>query len=504
MPILDQYGNPIPREPPKAARGALGLESPYRAYPARGLTPERLARILRQADEGDLALQAELFEEMEERDALLFSLLQTRKLAVVGLDWRLEPAEEGREARRVLRAVEEVWWNLPLEDLMLDLLSALAQGVSVVAVSWEWDGLLWRPQAFRWVHPGSLVYREAEDRFLLASRERPEGEPFPYGGAIEHRYKARSGLPTRAGLLRSVAWLYLFKHYALKDWMIFAEVYGQPYRIGRYDPAAGEEERRRLEEAVRALGADAAGVISKDTEIEILEAAKGQGPDVYERLIRLCNREMAQAVLGQTLTSSEGDGGSYALAKVHERVRIDLLRADARALAKTLREGLLKPFVAFNFGPELLDLAPFVVPEVEEEKDLESRARVLQTLLGMGLSIPEAWLREEFGVPAPDPQGPVLTPLLAPQERKERGLVAGQAFVDGLGDRLLEKAPMPGLSALLQAIGEAEGYEDLRRRLLALFPEISFAELAQLLEAALTLSELAGRLAQRQDSGLDG
>jgi phage gp29-like protein len=231
----------------------------------------------------------------------------------------------------------------------LHLLSAIPQGVSVVAVAWEWDGLLWRPARFRWVHPGALAYEEAHDRFLLVG-ERGEAEPFAYGAAIEHRYKARSGLPTRAGLMRSLAWLYLFKHYALKDWITFAETYGQPYRIGRYDPAAGEEERRRLEEAVRSLGADAAGVISKDTEIQILEAAKGQGPQVYESLIRLVNREMAQAVLGQTLTSSEGDGGSYALAKVHERVRIDLLRADARALAKTLREGLLKPFVAFNFG----------------------------------------------------------------------------------------------------------------------------------------------------------
>ncbi len=500
MPILDQYGNPIPKEPPQAARGSLPVRTPMPSYPSRGLTPERLARILREGADGYLGAQAELFAEMEERDALLSSLLQTRKLAVIGLDWRLEPAGEGRDARRVHRALEEVWWDLPLEDLMLDLLSAIPQGVSLVAVAWEWDGLLWRPTRFRWLHPGALVYEEASDRFLLATPDRPQGEAIPYGAAVEHRYKARSGLPTRAGLMRSVAWLYLFKHYALKDWVVFAEVYGQPYRIGKYDPAAGEEERRRLEEAVRSLGADAAGVISKDTEIEILEAARGQGPDVYERLIRLCNREMAQAVLGQTLTSSEGDGGSYALAKVHERVRIDLLRADARALAKTLREGLLKPFVAFNFGPELLDLAPYVVPEVEEEKDLESRARVLQLLQGMGLSLPEAWLREEFGVPAPDPQGP----LLAPQERRARGLVAGQAFVDALGDRLLERAPMPGLPALLQAIGEAEGYEDLRRRLLALFPGIPFAELAQLLEAALTLSELAGRWAQRQDSGLDG
>ncbi|GAA6761739.1 MULTISPECIES: phage portal protein family protein [Thermus] len=499
MPILDPYGNPIPKEPPPAARGALALEAPFRVYPARGLTPERLARILREADAGDLSAQAELFEEMEERDALLFSLLQTRKLAVVGLDWRLEPAEEGRDARRILRAVEEVWWGLPLEDLMTDLLSAIPQGVSVVAVAWEWDGLLWRPKAFRWVHPGLLAYREPEDRFYLVLGPGRE-EAFPYGGAIEHRYRARSGLPTRAGLMRSLAWLYLFKHFALKDWVVFAEVYGQPYRIGKYDPAAGEEERRRLEEAVRSLGADAAGVISKDTEIEIVEAAKGQGPDVYERLIRLANREMTQAVLGQTLTSSEGEGGSYALAKVHERVRIDLLKADARALARTLREGLLKPFVAFNFGPEYLDLAPHVVPEVEEEKDLEARARVLQTLLQMGLSIPEAWLREEFGVPAPEPQAPVL----APQERKRRGLVAGQAFVDALGDRLLREAPMPGLPQLLKAIEEAADYEDLRRRLLALFPNIPFAELAELLDAALTLAELAGRLAQRQDSGLDG
>ncbi len=504
MPILDQYGRPIPSEPPRAARGALALEPPMPSYPARGLTPERLARILRLADEGDIAEQAELVQQMEERDALLFSLFQTRKQAVIGLDWRLEPAEASRRARSVLAQVEAVWWDLPLEDLMLDLLSAIPQGVSVVAVAWERDGEVWRPARFRWVHPASLVYVPEEDRFLLATRENPRGEAFPYGGAIEHRYKARSGLPTRAGLMRSVAWLYLFKHYALKDWVTFAEVYGQPYRIGRYDPAAGEEERRRLEEAVRSLGADAAGVISKDTEIQILEAAKGQGPQVYESLIRLCNREMAQAVLGQTLTASEGDGGSYALAKVHERVRIDLLRADARALAKTLREGLIKPFVAFNFGPELLHLAPHPVPEVEEERDLESRARVLQALMGMGLALPEAWLREEFGVPAPQEGERVVAPALAPQERRARGLVAGQAFVDRLGDRLLQAAEAPGLPALLRAIEEAENYEDLRRRLLALYPDLPFHELAQLLDAALLLSELAGRLAQRQDSGLDG
>ena len=54
----------------------------YSDYPSRGLTPVRLARILREADEGNVRSQMELFEEMEEKDAHLFSQLQTRKLAV--------------------------------------------------------------------------------------------------------------------------------------------------------------------------------------------------------------------------------------------------------------------------------------------------------------------------------------------------------------------------------------------------------------------------------------
>nr|WP_261949073.1 DUF935 domain-containing protein [Paenibacillus melissococcoides] len=31
-----------------------------------------------------------------------------------------------------------------------------------------------------------------------------------------HRYKARSGHPSRAGVLRVVAWMYLFKNYDSK------------------------------------------------------------------------------------------------------------------------------------------------------------------------------------------------------------------------------------------------------------------------------------------------
>lgn len=78
----------------KPVRGMLAVgdvNDKYSTYPSNGLTPRRLARIFRAADGGDVFEQMELFEEMEEKDTHLFSQLQTRKLAVTGLDWEVQP-----------------------------------------------------------------------------------------------------------------------------------------------------------------------------------------------------------------------------------------------------------------------------------------------------------------------------------------------------------------------------------------------------------------------------
>ena len=70
---------------PVRARIAAGdVGDKYSDYPSNGLTPARLARIFREADEGNVRMQMELFEDMEEKDTHLFAQMQTRKLAVTG------------------------------------------------------------------------------------------------------------------------------------------------------------------------------------------------------------------------------------------------------------------------------------------------------------------------------------------------------------------------------------------------------------------------------------
>lgn len=70
---------------------AAQVTDKYSEYPSDGLTPVRLAEIFKEADAGDVLRQAELFEEMEEKDPHLFSQLQTRKNAVTGLDYEVIP-----------------------------------------------------------------------------------------------------------------------------------------------------------------------------------------------------------------------------------------------------------------------------------------------------------------------------------------------------------------------------------------------------------------------------
>ena len=74
----------------------------------------------------------------------------------------------------------------------------------------------------------------------------PMTEPLVPYKFIVHVAKAKAGLPIRGGLARAAGWAYLFKNYVLKDWVTFAEVYGQPLRVGKYGPGATEQDKETL------------------------------------------------------------------------------------------------------------------------------------------------------------------------------------------------------------------------------------------------------------------
>jgi len=355
------------------------------------LSPRRVKQMLQEAESGEIAAQAALFERMEEKDGELDAHLRTRKSGVSRLKFHIQPADDSPRAARAAELCSGVVADVPeLRQAIFDLLDAIPKGFAVLEIDWQTGAqqwavrrLIWRPQ--RW-------FTLAEDGQTLMLRDLE-------GGAVElnplnfviHRARARSGFCPRTSLLRSCVRAFVVRHFALKDWMSFAEVYGMPPRIGRLREGVpwDSEEARQLWQAVRSLGMDAAAVVREGNEIEVVETrAMGEG-EIFERILDRASRELTLAILGQLLTSGGERGGSYALGEVHNQVRWDLLESDAAALEETLTSQLLRPLVRLNLGEG------YPVPRwhfaVEKPQDLDALARTLKTLSEAGLKVPARW-----------------------------------------------------------------------------------------------------------------
>ncbi len=382
-------------------------EDSARDYPGAGLTPSRLATILREADDGSLSSAMQLFEEMEEKDAHLYSVAQSRRLAMTGLEWCVVSAADvgdmpdRRRADEAADFVREVLGEMECFDEALQHLAlAVGRNIAVAEIVWDVTGSRGlRPVEIVPVDFTRLVFDEL-DRLRILTREEPqEGIEPPQGKFIVHTPHAVSGHPQRGGLLRVTSMAYLAKNLALKDWMIFAEVFGMPVRIARYEATATLEEKQELIRMLESLGSNATGIFSRAVELQIVEANRGTSGPPYARLIEFLNREMSKAWLGQTLTTDiSGQSGSVAATRVHETVRQDVLADDLRKEARTIRRDLLTPLTRLQFGPDVCP--PYFRRKVRRPTGAKELAEVLDAAVNrLGLRVSADWAHEVLGLP---------------------------------------------------------------------------------------------------------
>lgn len=391
-------------------------EDTWRDYPSSGLTPSRLMSILRQADAGDPSLTMQLFEEMEEKDPHLHAVSNTRRLALTGLEWQVISAADVREGvdrtladeaaahgREVLAAVESF-------DEVLQFLSlALGRNLAVAELVWDRVGSELRIVDVAPVDFTRLVFDELDQIRILTEEEPQNGIALPASKFIVHTPHAVSGHPSRGGLLRVTAMVYLAKNLAVKDWMIFSEVFGMPVRIARYDPSATEEEKRELLEMLESLGSNAAGIFSRAIELDVVEANRGTVPPPYEKLVDFLNREMSKAWLGQTLTTeTSGLSGVFSASKIHEQVRKDIRADDIRKEGRTIRRDVLAPLTRFRFGPDAP--VPYFRRTPSGPTDTEALVTVLDAAVNkLGVRVPLRWAHDALGIPRGQAGDDVLT-----------------------------------------------------------------------------------------------
>lgn len=539
--LLDQWGNPVQRAILKqeiAAPTLTGVRSPITGYPGDGLTPARLAAILRAADTGDVLRYLELAETIEERDLHYLGVLGTRRRSVSQIEITVKPADDSASAEEDASMIRDWLERDELRQEIFDILDAIGKGYGFTEIIWDSSMGQWQPERLEQRDQRWFRFERHNLSVPLMLDENGQEDTLPGFKFIYARMQAKSGLPIRSGVARAALWAYLFKKFTERDWAIFTQTYGQPLRVGKYQPGASDEDKDTLFRAVANIAGDCAAIIPESMLIEFVESNNvGSSTDHYERRADWYDKQVSKLVLGQTATTDSVTGG-LGSGKEHREVQEDIEQADCGQLAALLNRQLIRPWIELMRGPQ--ERYPRLIIARPDEEDVAAWTNAAMPWVQQGLRVDTAAVYAKLGLEKPDgapdflggrpadgdgagangaqpAQRAPLNTHLIPESGSDGSVATEQAQsagsgADAMGDpaaliaaRLADEAA-PGMGAMLErieAMFEAAGsLDELREMMLAAYPDLDNRTLVDLMAQALTAADLGGR-AMAEDEGAE-
>jgi phage gp29-like protein len=138
-------------------------------------------------------------------------------------------------------------------------------------------------------------------------------------------YLIEVGKPKDFGLLLIAAQYIIYKRGGFGDWSQFAELFGMPFRVGKYNPF-DDSSRRKLDEALSNMGGAGHAVIPEGTSMEFFNNVQSGQSDIFKNIIELSNSEMSKLYLGQTMTTDNGSSKSQS--ETHQGVEDNINLSD--------------------------------------------------------------------------------------------------------------------------------------------------------------------------------
>ena len=138
-----------------------------------------------------------------------------------------------------------------------------------------------------------------------------------------------------------------------------------------------------------------------------VERPDGDVGESFDAAIDLCNREITQGILLQTLATLEGEHQARAASETHQDTLVTLVDHEKRGVVQAIRCDLLMPLIELNYGPELLPLTPLPTLGPTLDEDVAKFGSMIAALNRDG-----SWVQPEqkpgidarLGLPPRDPE----------------------------------------------------------------------------------------------------
>lgn len=320
-----------------------------------GITYERVSNILAVSQSSSL-LQTELFQAIIARDPEVLAAIQQRARALLSATWEIEASKNLRgRLRNVYDALRKINWN--------NVVSHLAWfpyfGYSAVQVLYDDTGL---PVQIEPIAHRAIDFRSGE---LYISTEQGW---LKLTDIPNYQFKVFFALadlidPTGVAIMRPVAYVWVLKHYVLRDWAIYSERLGDPPIIGKYTqgsvvvPDSTKSVAEYINEQLRELKNHATGAFPEGVNIQMLADDRFDASRAFQLLVDTIDRSMKRAILTSEATIQTGSEGRGARASDQIRANYGLdtvIEADARVVRDTLNEILTRVLQANGLsGDEL-------------------------------------------------------------------------------------------------------------------------------------------------------
>lgn len=347
----------------------------YRAE-VSGWTPNRVTSAAASAEAGNFTMLSDLIETLMQDDRV-DGVLSTRTHGLLGMPMSFnggsDPAKadlEGKPDR------PGSWWEQHEEAELVTLMKwgitmgiGLAQRIPIPRA----PGQMQRYRLETW-SPRWLQYQWSATQGTHWFVQTTEGRVPIYQNGGEWVLFTPYGRrrPWDAGKWRSLVFPWLLKRYSLEDRANFSQVLGSPIWMGKAGAGSTEKQRNLFLSQLVNLGKNGKLVLPEGWDLQMKEAAS-KSWEIFTEQVTWADKAITVVLAGQLVTT-EGTSG-FSTGNVHDEIKDDLIRFDARRLEECLRTQCLEPWARYNFGDP--EAAPWPKWQTERPEDLSTKADML-------------------------------------------------------------------------------------------------------------------------------
>jgi hypothetical protein len=333
---------------------------------------------------GSRVLLYDLFDDIL-LDPHLSAVVDKRIMSIT--NHKLRFVNDSKEVEEVSKIIKTKGFRELLREMML----AHFWGITLVEVSQDRDNNI-------------ISYSVPRKHIRPRTQQIVKGQYDADGSGINYREGmylntcVEVGTPNGLGLLLKAAPFVLYKRGCWGNWAQYAEVFGMPTKIGRYN-GYDEATRIALERALDEAGSALSIVLPKEADLSFLEskttAASG---DLYKDLGNACDEQLSILVLGQTETTKSSQSSGYAQSNTHSKQQEQIADDDRAYMLGYLETEVRRVLKAMGYP---MDGGEWQFEQIKEQVSLKDRVVIDTTLRDNGLPIDDDYFYETYSIPKP-------------------------------------------------------------------------------------------------------